>query len=133
MKNFKNQAKDLVLIQMDEVEKRAEMVQEEILRVAEDEHSYAVSEETKLKERLTKPALKTQSEKELKEKYSKTTRTIMQVFTYNKGKGITREGISGYSDCPTQIDDILDVLVQNGYLKYVCYSTVCHYLYVGKK
>ena len=43
MKNFKKEAKELILIQMDEVDKRAELVQKEILRVAENVHSYAVS------------------------------------------------------------------------------------------
>ena len=30
-------------------------------------------------------------------------------------------------------DDILRVLVENNYIQYNCYSTVCHYIYRGKK
>ena len=33
----------------------------------------------------------------------------------------------------TVFDDILRVLVENNYIQYNCYSTVCHYIYRGKK
>ena len=33
----------------------------------------------------------------------------------------------------TMFDDILRCLVENNYIQYNCYSTVCHYIYRGKK
>ena len=33
----------------------------------------------------------------------------------------------------TIFDDILRCLVENNYVQYYCYSTVCHYVYRGKK
>ena len=74
------------------------------------------------------------SDKELKEKYSSTARSIMRTFVANKGMRIKKERFYQQDvERNGQVDDILDVLVEHGFIKYVCYSTVCHYVYVGKK
>ena len=83
---------------------------------------------------------------------------IMKIFVKNKLNPMTREtivknlkrdtdwqGWKGYacgikcengeiqSRLETMFDDILRVLVDNNYIQYNCYSTVCHYVYRGKK
>ena len=47
--------------------------------------------------------------------------------------GIKCENGEIQSRLETMFDDILRVLTENNYIQYNCFSTVCHYVYRGKK
>ena len=50
-----------------------------------------------------------------------------------KAKEWSRENADDKQELEAQFDQILKVLVENNFIQYNCYSTVCHYVYRGKK
>ena len=50
-----------------------------------------------------------------------------------KDKKWSRENADDQQELEAQFDQILKVLVENKFIQYNCYSTVCHFVYSGKK
>ena len=105
-----------------------------------------------------RPLLSANYESDLKYSAKEMPKNIMQIFVNNKLEPMTRETIfqnlkrttqwrlvQGHavgfkwedrniqSQLETMFDETLRVLTENNYIQYNCYSTVCHYVYRGKK
>ena len=133
-----------------EVNQNAKILQKDILSNSRFIEADAKRREASLRKKQDQEALEEQVFWKTAKRYRIITNNIMEIFVANKGKRLIREKLDkklrgkfleeleGKFDVKNQrdkgiVDDILQVLVENGILQYNCYSTVCHYLYLGKK